>query len=382
MPIEVEAPQECGTALFGLNANKKIFATRGENRFSVLFSSFIFGVMTPIFYLTNNHKKFDVFLWHPSNPMIFFTVEGNGVNAHQLFEGFDSEEERNSGSNKKTSFLLGTMECEYNVSSISISENGLMMSVVFFGKTFTKLLHLDYSKSSIQFSNIRNLGINGEDPIIQSSFLGNSIIGIISDFNEGSVNIYLIDSVDGKKYQECINDDDLPDCIDCQFSPDGMFFVVLSRKILTIFPFSEHSFCLRIPITIEFYPNYSGVSFRWSPIFAVLIILCRDEDSNSHILFYHVTESAVKLIYEYFVSDTHLNDSFLVDSNSVIFGYRNFDDITMFLRINFEDIKIPVERMLLIRNGLNKHLPTEISRKILNYVFKDHLALDRMMRHM
>ena len=101
MPIEVEAPQECGTALFGLNANKKIFATRGENRFSFLFSSLIFGVMTPIFYLTNNHKKFDGFLWHPSNPMIFFTVEGNRVNAHQLFEGFDSEEERNSGSNKK-----------------------------------------------------------------------------------------------------------------------------------------------------------------------------------------------------------------------------------------------------------------------------------------
>jgi len=382
MPIEVKAPHYCGTALFGLNANKKILATRGENRFSVLFSSLIFGVITPIFYLTNNLKRISNFLWHPSNPMIFFTVEGNAVNAHQLFEGFDNEEERKSGSNEKTSFLLGTLECEYDVSSISISENGLMMSVVFFESNFTKLLRLNYSNSSIKFSNIRNLGIKGKYPIIQSKFLGDSIIGIISGYDEGSVNIYCIDSVDGKKNQECINDDDLYDCIDCNFSPDKKFFVVLSIEDFTIYLFSEHSFCLRIPRTIEFHPNYFGVSFRWSPIFSVLIILCRDLDSNSHILFYHVTESAVKLIYEYFISDTHLNESFLVDSNSVIFGYRNFDAISIFLRINFEDIKIPVERLLLIRNELNRHLPADIRRRILNDVFESHPSLDRMMPHM
>jgi hypothetical protein len=380
-----KAPPFCGTALYGLNANSNILATRGDgkNNHGILFSSLRYdGEIRPIFVLTNNHKRISYVLWHPSNPMIFFTIDEKEVNAHQLFENFDTEEEHNSGSNEKTSFLLGTLECKYEVSSISITENGLMMSVVFFESNFTKLLRLDYSQSSIKFSNIRNIGIRERYPIIQSKFLGNSIIGIISGYDEGSVNILCIDSVDGKKNQECFNDEDLYNFIDCNFSPDNKFFVVLSIENLTIFQFSEHSFCLSIPRTIEFHPNYFGVSFRWSPIFAVLIILCRDLDRNSHILFYHVTESAVELIYEYFISGAHLDDSFLVDSKSVMFGYKNLDDITMFLRINFEDIKIPVEKLLLLRNGLNKHLPADIGRRILYEVFESHPSLKRMMRHM
>ena len=387
MPIVSQkiVPHSCGTAFFGLNANSEILATSGdgENRYGILFSSLRHGgEITPIFVLTNNHERISYLLWHPSSPMIFFTIDGNRVNAHKLFDNFDSEEEHKSGSNEKTSFLLGTLECKYEISSISITENGLMMSVVFFESNFTKLLRLDYSESSIKFSNIRNLGIKGKYPIIQSKFLGNSIIGIISGYDEGSVNILCIDSVDGKKNQECFVDENLYDFIDCKFSPNNKFFVVLSIDNLTIFPFSEDLFCLSIPRTIEFHPNYFGVSFRWSPIFAVLIILCRDLDSNSHILFYHVTESAVELIYEYFVFDTNLDDSFLVDSKSVIFGYKKFDDITMFLRINFEDIKIPVEKLLLLRNGLNKHLPADIGRRILYEVFESHPSLKRMMPHM
>ena len=101
MPIEVEeAPHSCGTALFGLNANRLILATRGdgENRYGILFSSLRHdGVMMPIFLLTNNLNRISNFFWHPSKPMIFFTVDGNAVNAHQLFEEFDNEEEIKKG---------------------------------------------------------------------------------------------------------------------------------------------------------------------------------------------------------------------------------------------------------------------------------------------
>ena len=366
-------PPNCG-AIFGVNPSGTILATRGNSRQKIMFSG-LTGLkddeIIPFFVLKSIYLII-CFCWHPTNPMIFFTGGGTMITVHQIQKNYqDGDAEEN------TSVVLGELDIGEPFGSILLNQKGDLLLVLIKDKTYALLFRLCYEDGEMLFLRMEDQRIVGDDPIKSADFLGDNIIGLISDDEEGSVNIRKFCPKSGKLKNEVFGDDDLAICKSFKFSPDGGSFVVLSLDALTLYSFSKKSFELTFIQSIPLRNKYVGVDFQWHPILPLLIVL----SSNNHVNvvdFYKVGKDGFTRIHQVCGLE-NIQPKFFISGFNVTFGYYSSDETYMRLTIDFEDLaRFPVEQMLTIRKALTANLQIDdLVEDFLKRFYNHHLSFER-----
>jgi len=366
--ISKNSVQHMGSSIiYGFNANQTIFATKGSSNKSVLISIIDKqGEITPIFFL-NCVFRIVSFLWHHTNPLIFFTVEHNCVTAHQLSEDADN-----------TRILLGKIEFEECITSISINKEGDIMLVMFSEKNYAKLLSLNYSEGSIKFSCIGRKRIPNNDEQIVSLNIFDNVYAFMSNDENGSITVGMFCKETGKNLQPRIWDEqDLMSGISVQFSPDGKFLVALSDNEIILYSFSKDQFALNLVSQVNFKFECICVNIVWHHTLPLLIGLF-NENEVSVIRFYKANKHGLTQIFEHIFNE-ELNVDFCVFNCFAIFGSIDSLGSENFITINFEDlIHFPLKEMLMIRNVSNHFLQNDdLVLTILEKNYQKHLSFER-----
>jgi len=317
------------------------------------------------------------FIWHPLDPSIFFTQTNGGIiTCHHIIEAEHNVE------------IIGTTDIDDNFILFKLNSTGTKMVVVLNCAETAKLYSLRQSEDgSMTFELDGSTGFD-EIQITSVEFIrgnGNNIIayGLIN----GTIHIDEIGK-GGRMTDIVLNHGEI---LAVRFSPDGNFLAVAAEYGLSIYRVNTERFVFRL--IGEFLNDneddfFTKVSLEWHNSLQLLAGIFVSEFSGvygmSKIIFLSVSDFGVNQLHSQIFMNSLLSGIFIHPSLPLaIYGYYGPVIKGEILVWNFkDDIRFPLERLLLMRNSLyQRNLPEDVIEHILQETFGKHLSFQRFKHH-
>ena len=320
-----------------------------------------------------SHRIIMEFMWHSTDPSIFFTQTNGGIiTCHRINRA------------EKTVEMIGTIDIGENFKSFTLNSDGTMMVVVSDDAETARLYRLRQSEDGAMTFELDGSTGFDEIQITSVEFIRCNIIAY--GLSDGSLHIEETGS-DGRMIHIVPN---LGKILAVRCSPNGNFFAVSAEDDLLIYKVDTKRFDFHL--IREFFNDdeddfYTKGSLEWHASLPLLVGTFVRESSGIYgmtkIMFLSVSDFGVEQLHTQKFERRSLCGIFIHPKLPLaICGYYGATKGEV-LVWNFQDaVRFPLEKLLLVRNSLyQRDLPEDVIEQVLRETFGGHLSFQRFKHH-